>query len=144
LDWGSWIAELTVHGEFHRYHQLDQMSVGILIDDKEGAVWAAGIAPLGISPLCHVHHGRSQRYGDQNFFGNWIGAFYEDRSGRLWAGTAKEIWRIQPGQPQKFAPYPSIIRTFAEDASGALFFSDASGINVLTGDGKEKSDPATK
>jgi signal transduction histidine kinase/ligand-binding sensor domain-containing protein len=140
---GQGLAELTADGKFHRYHELDQMSFSALIEDKDGAVWAGGISPHGISPLCRVDHGQSQYYGDQKSFGNWIGALYEDRSGRLLAGTEKGIWRIQHGQPEEFSPYPSVVRTFAEDASGTLLVADYSGINVLSGDGKIKSYPAT-
>ena len=138
---GTGLAELTTAGEFHRYHQLDGLEVTSLVVDQDGAIWVGGVARPGSAPLCRVFRRQSECYGDTKFMGGWVDSLYEDKKGRLWAGTNDGIWRVRPGLPERVVAYPSVVRTFAEDASGTVLFSDAREVKALGDDGKVRNYP---
>jgi signal transduction histidine kinase/ligand-binding sensor domain-containing protein len=138
---GTGLAELTATGEFRRYHQLDGIEVAALVEGQDGAIWAGGVARPGSAPLCRVFRTQAECYGDTKYMGGWVDSLYEDKKGRLWAGTNDGIWRVRPGLPQRVVPYPSVVRTFAEDASGTLLFSDAREVKALGDDGKVRNYP---
>jgi signal transduction histidine kinase/ligand-binding sensor domain-containing protein len=136
---GRGLAELRTDGAFRRYHELDGLQVEALAEDKDGAIWAGGSSQPGSSPLCRVYRGKGECYGDTKFMGGWVTALYTDQKGRLWAGANDGIWRIRPGPPMRVAPFPSVVRLFAEDANGTLVFSDGGDeVKALTNEGKVK------
>jgi signal transduction histidine kinase/ligand-binding sensor domain-containing protein len=138
---GTGLAELTTAGEFHRHHQLDGLEVTSLVEDQDGAIWVGGVARPGSAPLCRIFRRQSECYGDTKFMGGWVDSLYEDKKGRLWAGTNDGIWRVRPGLPQRVVAYPAVVRTFAEDASGTLLFSDSREVKALGDDGKAQNYP---
>ena len=145
-DGGLWIggtglAELTTSGEFHTYHPLDSLDVDALVEDRDGAIWAGGVARPGGAPLCRVYRRQSICYGDDKFMGGAVNSLYEDKGGRLWAGTNDGIWTIRPGPPQRVLQYTPLVRTFAEDASGTLLFSDSVEVKALTNEGRVRNYP---
>jgi signal transduction histidine kinase/ligand-binding sensor domain-containing protein len=140
---GKGLAELSADGSFRRYHELDGLMVDGLAEDKDGAIWAGGPSRPDGPSLCRVYRGKGECYGDSKFMGGWVASLYTDEKGQVWAGTDDGIWRVRPGAPQKVVPYPSVVRTFAEDASGTLLFTDGGDeIKALTADGKVKDYPS--
>jgi signal transduction histidine kinase/ligand-binding sensor domain-containing protein len=114
-----------------RYPELDQIDVQRIVETKDGAVWAGG-ADRGSSgkSLCRIQNSKAQCFGDGEFLGNWVRSLYEDRGGRLWAGSAKGLWRIEPGPPQhysylndKFASVDGIIHDISENSDGLLILA---------------------
>jgi signal transduction histidine kinase/ligand-binding sensor domain-containing protein len=138
---GQGLAELKATGEFRRYYELDGINVEELVEDRDGTIWAGGTARAGGSPLCHISRAVARCYGDAKFMGGWVSALFNDGEGRFWAGTNDGIWKIRSGVPEKIVAYPSVIRTFADDADGGLLFSDGTEIKVLTAEGKIKDYP---
>lgn len=138
---GQGLAQLRATGEFHRYYELDRLEVRGLAEDRDGTIWVGGSAKAGGSPLCRISRATTECYGDTKFMGGWVSALFNDREGRLWAGTNDGIWEIRSGVPEKIVAYPSVIRTFADGADGGLLFSDGTEIKVLTAKGQIKAYP---
>ena len=140
---GTGLAELKASGEYRRYHQLDEVDVAGLVEDKDGAIWVGGWAPPESTKLCRIYHGNSECFPPKSPIGSDIVAMYEDARGQLWACTENGFWRLRPGVPQKFAPMPKDIMVidFGEDSGGKLIFSDGMKMRVLTAEGKIKPYP---
>jgi signal transduction histidine kinase/ligand-binding sensor domain-containing protein len=119
-------------GKLTRYEPLGGRFIGSLVEDHEGTIWATTFFNLKWT-LCEIRRATAECHGDDG--GPGVGAIsvYEDRSGRLWAGTvgsANGLWQWKPGAP-KFYPLPQQangIRGLAEDGDGVLLVSLAGAV----------------
>jgi signal transduction histidine kinase/ligand-binding sensor domain-containing protein len=127
---GAGLVEITTAGEFRRYHELDKLEIEIFAEDKDGGIWAGGAPVHGSPPLCRVHGGKVDCYGDDR---SMVGVkdLYSDEQGHLWAGAADGVWRVYPGPPERVATqdYVAAVRT---DKTGTLIFSSGLGIQTLS------------
>ena len=118
-------------GKLTHYAELAGKFVLSILEDREGTVWAAAWGVGGADGrLCTIRNGRVECYGDDGRFSNGIDGLYEDRSGRLWAGSVDGVWRWKP-QPAKFFAMPIVTSSFAEGDGGELFIATLDGIRTL-------------
>src|SRR5262249_50761922 len=80
--------------------------------------------------LCRIREARVQCYANEGKFGNGIDGLYEDRAGKLWAGTVDGVWRLTP-EPPTFFPMSIVTSSFAEGDNGELFITSLDGIRTL-------------
>ncbi len=116
------------NGQLTRYEALAGNSIGTLIEDREGSIWAAVFANRWA--LCEVNKAQVTCHGDEGGAGEGALLPYEDRMGRLWVGALTGLWRWKPGPPL-FYPLPlqnSGIQGLAEDSDGALLIASDAGI----------------
>ena len=112
-----------------RYGELADQSIGPLLEDREGTVWAG---ELGTSTgrLCAIRTGRVQCYGEDGRFGVGILSLYE-HMGDLWAGAFTGLWRWKPGPPRLYPvpgrPNPNITGLIEGD-NGALWIATPEGM----------------
>jgi ligand-binding sensor domain-containing protein len=132
-------------GKLTRYDRLTGRFVGRLVEDHEGSIWATTYFDLKWT-LCVIQHGDGECYGDDG--GPGVGALgvYEDRSGRLWAGTVgptNGLWRWRPGPPKFFSlsQQANGIRGLYEDADGVLLLSRPGGITRFVDGSMEMAYP---
>ena len=92
LGLASWKdGRLTVHREI-------AATVGGMIEDREGAVWAGTrYPPPGM--VCAFGKARVQCYGDNREFGVRATSLFVDGAGSLWIGSEHRLWRWKPGAP---------------------------------------------
>jgi signal transduction histidine kinase len=128
-------------GKLTVYRELVGLTVDVLIEDREGIVWAGGYAG-SIGRLCAIQSGSAQCYGDDGRFGLWVASLYQDSRGNLWAGAQTGLWRWKPGPPKLYAmPYPLIgtsSQTLNETDDGSLLIATEGGIRRLV-DGKAEA-----
>ena len=118
-------------GKMTHYSELAGKTVLSILEDHEATIWAAawGVGSTD-GRLCTIRDGRVGCYGDDGRLGNGIDGLYEDRSGKLWAGTVHGVWRWKPS-PAKYFPMEIISSSFAEADSGELFITTLDGIRKL-------------
>jgi signal transduction histidine kinase/ligand-binding sensor domain-containing protein len=119
-------------GKFAIYPELAGQSVGALIEDHKGTVWAGGHGTPA-AKLCAIRSAEIQCNGEDGSFGQYIDALFEDQAGRIWVGGANGLWRWKPG-PLKFYAMPDRVRDFVQGENGALIIVMYSGIRQLIGD----------
>jgi len=127
-------------GKLTHYPELEGRDVVSLLEDREGTVWASGIA-VTAGRLCGIQSGRSQCYGDDGSLGRGVGLLYEDSRGNLWtynAGAA-EVRRWKPG-PSKLYAMPDSALALIEGDDGALLMGMRDGMRKLV-DGKAEAYP---
>jgi PAS domain S-box-containing protein len=128
-------------GKLTEYRELAGQTVDVLLQDREGTVWAGGYAG-SIGRLCAIQSGSAQCYGDDGRLGLWVASLYEDSRGNLWAGAQTGLWRWKPGPPKLYPmPYPLIgtsSQTMNESDDGALLIAAQGGIKKLV-DGKAEA-----
>ena len=75
-------------GRLTHYVELAGKTVLSILEDHEGTIWAAawGVGSTE-GRLCTIRDGRVQCYGNDGRLGNGVDGLYEDRAGKLWAGT---------------------------------------------------------
>src|SRR5580704_12213602 len=113
-------------GHVTRYPELAGQSVGTLLEDHEGTVWAGGhAAPAG--KLCEFRSGNVRCHGENGSFGQYVDSLYEDPRGNLWVASITGLWRWKPGPP-KLYPMPDRIQTLVEGDNGELLVEMLSGI----------------
>ena len=118
-------------GKLTQYRELAGKTVLSILEDHEATVWAAAWTVASTDGrLCTIRDNRVQCYGDDGRLGNGIDGLYEDRGGKLWAGTVDGVWRWKPG-PAKFFPMPIVTSSFAEGDEGELFITTLDGIRML-------------
>jgi signal transduction histidine kinase len=128
-------------GRVTRYRELDGQRIDALLEDRDGAIWAAGSKAF-VGRLCRVHNDTTQCYGEDGRFGSAARALYQDRAGNVWAGATTGLWRWNPGPPTRY-PMPdpaNPITSLLELDDGALLVSKRSGLTVLR-DGKTEAYP---
>jgi signal transduction histidine kinase/ligand-binding sensor domain-containing protein len=119
-------------GKLAHYPALTGQFVVSLYGDRQGTIWAGGIAP-STGRLCAIRNSSVQCYGEDGSFGNAVTSLYEDNGGTLWVGAATGLWRWKPG-PSKL--YPMLRTTSAKDPlvegdQGALLIAMNGGIRRL-------------
>jgi signal transduction histidine kinase/ligand-binding sensor domain-containing protein len=128
-------------GKLTEYRELAGQTVDVLLEDREGTVWAGGYVG-SIGRLCAIESGSAQCYGDDGLLGLWVASLYEDSLGNLWAGAQTGLWRWKPGPPKLYPmPYPLIgtsSQTVNEGDDGALLIATEGGIRRLV-DGKAEA-----
>jgi signal transduction histidine kinase/ligand-binding sensor domain-containing protein len=121
-------------GKLTEYRELVGQTVDVLVEDREGTVWAAGYAG-SIGKLCAIKSSNAQCYGDDGRLGLWVASLYEDSRGNLWAGAQTGLWRWKPGPPKLYPmPYPLLgtsSQTLNESDDGALLIVTEGGIRRL-------------
>jgi signal transduction histidine kinase/ligand-binding sensor domain-containing protein len=116
------------------YPELAGQIVEMLFQDRQGRVWASGIAAAG-GILCSIHDDSVACSGNDGSLGYGVYALHEDPHGTLWAGAGKGFWRWQPGPPT-FFPIPGeqdVVSGFDEDDDGTLLIAARSGMRRLIG-----------
>jgi signal transduction histidine kinase/ligand-binding sensor domain-containing protein len=118
-------------GRLTQYAELAGKTVLSILEDHEATIWAAawGVGSTD-GRLCTIRDGRVRCYGDDGRLGNGIDGLYEDRGGKLWAGSVDGVWRWRP-EPAKFFPMPIVTSSFAEGDGGELFITTLDGIRRL-------------
>src|SRR5215471_6281774 len=89
------------NGRLARYDALAGSSVGRLLEDQEGSIWATTYV-TGFA-LCRIQHSHVECFGEDGGPGAGALDVYEDREGHLWVGTLTGLWRWRPGAPTFFA-----------------------------------------
>src|SRR6185295_8774260 len=112
-------GRLTQYDAFSR-------SVGQVLEDREGVIWALTSAPS----LCALQQNNIRCYGPEDGLKQAVLGLYEDSKGNLWAGVLDGFWRWKPGPPQYY-PLPVenyAVRAFAESEDGTLLIGGRNGI----------------
>jgi signal transduction histidine kinase/ligand-binding sensor domain-containing protein len=128
-------------GKLTEYQELAGQTVDVLVQDRNGTVWAGGY--VGSSGrLCAIENGRAQCYGDDGRLGLWVASLFEDSRGNLWAGAQTGLWRWKPGPPKLF-PMPFQVlgtssQTVGESDDGALLIATEGGIRRIV-DGRAET-----
>jgi len=118
-------------GKLTHYPKLNDFVPWPMIEDREGVIWAGGVASSG-KTLCSIQGGNSQCYEESAGLGG-VGGLQEDRKGNLWVGTTTGVWRWRPGPP-KFYPasgQQNGIQGMAQDDDGALLMTMVGGLSRL-------------
>ncbi|HEX2457372.1 MAG TPA: two-component regulator propeller domain-containing protein [Vicinamibacterales bacterium] len=83
------------------YPELAEQAIGVLLEDREGTVWAGTRQPRpGL--LCAFRDDAVTCTGERREFGDRTSSLYEDRHGRLWVGAQTGLWRWKPGPPSLY------------------------------------------
>jgi ligand-binding sensor domain-containing protein/signal transduction histidine kinase len=117
-------------GRLVQYPELAGKTVLSIIEDHEATIWAATWAVASTDGgLCTIRAARVECYGNDRL-DHGIDGLYEDRGGKLWAGTVHGVWQWKPA-PQKYFPMEIVTSSFAEGDSGELFITTLDGIRTL-------------
>jgi len=128
-------------GQLTRNQRLAGRSVGRLVEDHEGSIWATTYVNFKWS-LCVIRSLSAECHGDDGGAGVGAIGLYEDRKRNLWVGTgggSAGVWRWRPGPP-RFYPLSAPtngIRALLEDEDGVLLVSHAGGIARVRDSGTE-------
>jgi signal transduction histidine kinase len=125
-------------GKLVSTQELAGQEVLSLLEDREGTIWASGIA-ITMGRLCAIHRGSTQCYGEDSSLGRAAGRLFEDSVGNLWAGAMTGLWRWKPAPP-KLYPLPNPPLALIEGDNGALLISMRGGIKRFV-DGKAAAYP---
>jgi len=118
-------------GKLTQYKELDGQSVDALLEDREGTVWAGGLA-ISEGKLCAIQSGTARCYGEDGSFGQGVLSLYEDRRANLWAAGYTGLWRMKPGPPKLFPqPYPEESSDLVEGNNGGLLIGTRAGMRQL-------------
>ncbi|MDT7816697.1 MAG: hypothetical protein QOJ42_6613 [Acidobacteriaceae bacterium] len=123
-------------GKLTQYPELAGHNVHVLVEDREGVVWAGGVLPTGT--LCAIRRDSAQCYGQDGSLGRGFFFLHEDTGGNLWATGQAGLWRWKP-DPPKLYPMPNTPLEIESD-NGALLISTRGGITRLV-DGKADAYP---
>ena len=111
-------------GKLTQYPELANQRVSVLVEDREGTVWA-GSAGTPYGRLCAIQNGAARCDGEDGTLAHTIAGIYEDSHGNLWVGVPNGLWRWKPGRPH-FYPipdHPSGVRPLGEDGDGTLLIT---------------------
>jgi ligand-binding sensor domain-containing protein len=117
-----------------RHPEFDGRTVGSLLEDHEGTVWA-GTWGAGNPParLCAMRGRSTQCYGDDGILGKTVGALHEDSSGNLWAYAETGLWRWKPG-PQRVSPVSFDGQAMSQSGDGLTIVANyGEGVMQLAG-----------
>jgi signal transduction histidine kinase/ligand-binding sensor domain-containing protein len=137
-DGTLWIATLKglsswKNGRLTDYAGLSGQSVGALLEDREGVIWASARQP-NLGRLCAVQHDDVRCYGvESGLMKEGVSGLYEDSKGNLWVGVLNGFWRWKPGPPQYYSlpGEPYAVLAFAETDDGTLLIGARDGIRQL-------------
>ena len=135
-------------GYLKYYAEFARKSVGALLEDREGVVWAgAHLAPY--TRLCAIHPaGAIECFGEDGIFGQtssespnatFINSLYEDREANLWVGGVEGLWRWKPGPPRHFT-MPDRVQALVENDSDGLGIATLRGVIRIAGETSEPYD----
>jgi signal transduction histidine kinase/ligand-binding sensor domain-containing protein len=120
-------------GKLTTFPELRGLQVLQVIEDREGVIWAGGLAVLNQGKLCAIRASGMTCYGEDGSLGGGPSGLYEDSKGNLWVAAGANIWRWKPGAPESFAipgeKYGA--RGLVEDRDGALLIASHSGVQRL-------------
>jgi ligand-binding sensor domain-containing protein len=122
-------------GRVQTYPELAGRWVTSLVEDRDGAIWAAQWAFPPPGKVCAILKGHVSCHGEDGSIGYGALSMYEDRDGRIWTGGVAGLWQWKPGPP-RFYPVPGAeggIRHVTGDESGALLVSTSTAINRFLG-----------
>ena len=123
-----------------RHKELDGQTVHTLLEDREGTVWAGGVA-ISAGKLCAIQSGAARCSGGEGSFGQGVLSLYEDRGANLWAAAYTGLWRMNPGPPKLYPqPYPVESTDLVEGDNGAILIGTRAGMRELV-DGKAGPHP---
>ncbi|HKR12336.1 MAG TPA: two-component regulator propeller domain-containing protein [Pyrinomonadaceae bacterium] len=108
-------------GTLTQYEQLAGKYVFKIVEDREGTIWASGIA-VTTGRLCAIKNSGVHCAGDDGSLGRGAFNLFADSKGNLWAGMKDGLWRFSPGPPQFYplAGEPDGIQGIGEDVDGTL------------------------
>jgi signal transduction histidine kinase/ligand-binding sensor domain-containing protein len=122
-------------GKLTQYPELAGKVVLSLLEDRQGTIWAGGLAiPAG--RLCAFQSIGARCYGDDGSLGMGAVSLYEYR-GDLWAGAPNGLWRWRPDPPKLYpipSPSPDVLG-MTEGDNGVLWIAMRDRIGQLV-DGK--------
>lgn len=117
-------------GIITQYPQIDGKYIFKIVEDREGTIWASGIA-VTTGRLCAIKNSSVHCEGDDGLLGRGAFNLFEDSKGNLWAGVKNGLWRFRPGPP-KFYPLPGEpdgIQGIGEDVDGTLLVGWKGGVH---------------
>jgi signal transduction histidine kinase/ligand-binding sensor domain-containing protein len=118
-------------GKLTQYQELAGKTVLSILEDHEATIWAGAWGVGGADGrLCTIRDGGVRCNGADGKLSNGIDGLYEDRSGKLWAGSVHGVWRWKPA-PAKFFPMRIVTSSFAEGDRGELFITTLDGIKTF-------------
>jgi signal transduction histidine kinase/ligand-binding sensor domain-containing protein len=122
-------------GKLTQYPELAGQIISALLEDREGTVWAGGLAFPPPGKLCAIHGGTAQCFGEDGALGPGVVSLLEDGKGNLWIGALDGLWQWKPGPPKFYSlpGEPDGIRGLAEDDDGALLIGMRGGMRRLVG-----------
>src|SRR5258708_20785883 len=85
-------------GKLTKYRELAGQTIDVLLEDREGTVWAGGYAG-SIGRLCAIKSGTAECFGDDGRLVLWVAALFEDSRGNLWPGLHTALWPSMPEPP---------------------------------------------
>jgi ligand-binding sensor domain-containing protein len=143
-------------------HGLGHPTINDILETRSGHYWIAtnggGVFRLDPQPppaaIAHwdaagrraVPALKAFRLGD-DLMANRVNRLFEDRKGRIWAGTDSGPWLLDPssGDPEIFKPFtlqppgrarrPRAVGSFAEDAQGNIWVGSGFGLFRIAPDG---------
>ncbi|HTS31803.1 MAG TPA: two-component regulator propeller domain-containing protein [Bryobacteraceae bacterium] len=130
-------------GRLTQYPELAGQAIrAAILEDRDGTIWAGGLASSSAGKLCAFRQAAVQCYGEDGTLDGGVTALYEDHERNLWVGVRNGLFRWKPGPP---AFYPATapaangggIQGIAESGDGALLFGSASGTRRVTQDQTE-------
>jgi signal transduction histidine kinase len=89
--------------------------VSALMQDREGAIWAAGRG--GLARFRDDKWERVYREGE-------VISVFEDAEGTIWIGTALGVLSLRDGTPQMRDPGARFVQHFAQDSGGVIWTAD--------------------
>lgn len=103
-----------------RYPEFADRSVGSLIEDREGTIWAGTWGDTTVPParLCAVRGGHVQCWGDDGRFGKRVAAIYQDTSGSIWAYGDNSLWRVNRGELLRVAQQDINVSAISQAENG--------------------------
>lgn len=123
-------------GKLTEYAELAEKYIFKIIEDREGTIWATGIA-ITTGKLCAIQSSGVRCDGDDGVLGHGAYNLFEDSKGNVWAGVKDGVWRYRPGPPKFYslAGEPDGIQGIGEDVDGTLLIGWKGGIHKFV-DGK--------
>ncbi len=123
VGFGGGGSVVRIHdGHLTRHSPSDGAPPGVtnMIQDRQGAIWVA--ARRGLFRLAN---GRWTTIGEADgYSGAEAFSVYEDRTGRLWAGTADGVYRWGTDGFELVDRTATSVQSFAEDVSGEIWVTD--------------------
>ena len=123
-------------GKLTQYAELAGKYVFTIVEDREGTIWASGIA-ITTGRLCAIQNTSVDCVGDDGVLGRGAFTLFVDSKGNLWAGVKDGLWRFRRGPPKFYslAGEPDGIQGIGEDVDGTLLIGWKGGLHRFV-DGK--------
>lgn len=117
-------------GKLTEYAELAGKYIFKVIEDREGTIWASGVA-ITTGRLCAIKTNNVSCEGDDGVLGRGAFNLFEDSKGNLWAGLKNGLWRFKPGPPKFYSlpGEPDGVQGIGEDVDGTLLVGWKGGIH---------------